>query len=65
MKVRVTIISEELTVKNYDSLKEFKNSRLSKYAKIVRYSKVNEDGTLEEPVYIKGNATDEYNYIRK
>lgn len=33
MKVRVTIISEELTVKNYNSLKEFKKSKLSKYSK--------------------------------
>lgn len=73
MKVKVTIISEELTVKNYNSVKEmreelknkFSNSKLSGHAKVIRYSKVNSDGSLDEPVYIKGNATDEYNYMRK
>ena len=38
MKVRVTIISNELTVKNYDSLKEFEKTKLAKFADIVRYS---------------------------
>ena len=64
MKVRVTIISNELTVKYYDSLKEFEKTKLAKSADIVRYSEVNSDGSLNEPVYIKGNATDEYNYMR-
>ena len=64
MKVRVTIISNELTVKNYESLKALNESKLSKFASVVRYSEVNEDGSLEEPVYLKGTATDEYNYRR-
>ena len=46
----------------------FKGIWKNKTCQIRRYRTllwVNSDGSLEEPVYIKGNATDEYNYMRK
>lgn len=54
-------------IKHYDSVKEFRNAikEITGNIIVARYSKCDIFEALREPVYIVGNAVDEYNYIRK